>query len=266
MDGTAVLITSPQEMLSRGRAFHNGFGNIYLTGSFDQETYRFTRKAVHAIDVGLDFYAPQTLLAPDGRRIMIAWMQSWESSHDHATASKWFGMMTLPRELSLKEGRLIQKPVRELEKYRQNGVFYTDVDVQQRLQLPSVQGRCVDMTVNVHPSGGRLYDKFIIKVAKDTRFYTSIIYEPGESILTFDRGRSGLRRDIVSTREAVTRFRDGRITLRIILDRFSVEIFVNDGEQALSSTLYTDLSAEGISFEAEGVAIIDVEKYDIVMP
>ena len=266
MDGTAVLITSPQEMLSRGRAFHNGFGNIYLTGSFDQETYRFTRKAVHAIDFGLDFYAPQTLLAPDGRRIMIAWMQSWESSHDHATASKWFGMMTLPRELSLKEGRLIQKPVRELEKYRQNGVFYTDVDVQQRLQLPSVQGRCVDMTVNVHPSGGRLYDKFIIKVAKDTRFYTSIIYEPGESILTFDRGRSGLRRDIVSTREAVTRFRDGRITLRIILDRFSVEIFVNDGEQALSSTLYTDLSAEGISFEAEGVAIIDVEKYDIVMP
>ena len=64
----------------------------------------------------------------------------------------------------------------------------------------------------------------------------------------------------------MTRFRDGRITLRIILDRFSVEIFVNDGEQALSSTLYTDLSAEGISFEAEGVAIIDVEKYDIVMP
>ena len=263
MGDTAILITSPQEMLSRGRAFHNGFGNIYLTGSYDPETGSFTRKSVHAIDHGLDFYAPQTLLTPDGRRIMIAWMQSWESSHDHVAIGSWFGMMTLPRELSLKKGRLIQQPVRELEKYRRNGVFYTDVDVQERIQLPSVQGRCVDLTVTVRPSGGRLYDKFIIKVAKDTRFYTQITYDPGESILTFDRGNSGLRRDIVASREVVTRFRDGKIKLRVIIDRYSVEIFVNNGEQTLSSTIFTGQDAVGISFESEGIAIIDVEKYDI---
>ena len=263
MGDTAILIPSPQEMLSRGRAFHNGFGNIYLTGSYDPETGSFTRKSVHAIDHGLDFYAPQTLLTPDGRRIMIAWMQSWESSHDHVAIGSWFGMMTLPRELSLKKGRLIQQPVRELEKYRRNGVFYTDVDVQERIQLPSVQGRCVDMTVTVRPSGGRLYDKFIIKVAKDTRFYTQITYDPGESILTFDRGNSGLRRDIVASREVVTRFRDGKIKLRVIIDRYSVEIFVNNGEQTLSSTIFTGQDAVGISFESEGIAIIDVEKYDI---
>ena len=49
------------------------------------------------------------------------------------------------------------------------------------------------------------------------------------------------------------------------MDRYSVEIFVNNGEQAISSTIYTDQGAEGISFEAEGIAIIDVEKYDIVL-
>ena len=92
MDGSAILITSPQEMLSRGRAYHNGFGNIYLLGSFDKKTYEFTRKSVHAIDYGLDFYAPQTLQSPDGRRIMIAWMQSWESSHDHVAVGSWFGL------------------------------------------------------------------------------------------------------------------------------------------------------------------------------
>ncbi len=265
MDGNAILITSPQEMLSRGRAYHNGFGNIYLIGSFDKKTWQFTRKSVHAIDYGLDFYAPQTLLSPDGRRIMIAWMQSWESSHDHVAVGSWFGMMTLPRELSIKKGRLIQQPVRELEMYRRNGVSYTDVDVQERIQLPAVQGRCVDMIVTVRPSGGRLYDKFIIKVAKDTRFYTSIVYSPGDSILTFDRSNSGLRRDIVSSREVVTRFRDGKIRLRIIMDRYSVEIFVNNGEQAISSTIFTGQDAEGISFEAEGIAIIDVEKYDIIL-
>lgn len=265
MEDGAVIIVSPMEMLSRGREFHNGNSNMYMVGSYDRKKYVFRRHAAYALDYGLDFYAPQTLLAPDGRRIMIAWMQSWESSHDHPDDTDWFGMMTLPRELELKKGRLLQRPVKELEKYRVNPVFYSGVDVQERLQLPSVEGRCVDMTLDIRPSGGNLYKRFTVKVAKDTRFYTSISYDPGESILTFDRGRSGLRKDILSKREAVVRFRKGKITLRIILDRFSVEVFVNDGEQALSSTIYTDQSASSISFETEGIAIMDVEKYDIVL-
>ena len=43
-----------------------------------------------------------------------------------------------------------------------------------------------------------------------------------------------------------------------------MEIFVNDGEQVLTATIYTDLSAEGISFYADGKAEIDVVKYDLV--
>ena len=75
LDGTAVILTSPQEMLARGLEFHNGNGNIYITGSYDKKNHKFERSEVRAIDYGLDFYAPQTLLAPDGRRIMIGWMQ-----------------------------------------------------------------------------------------------------------------------------------------------------------------------------------------------
>ena len=37
-------------------------------------------------------------------------------------------------------------------------------------------------------------------------------------------------------------------------------------QQVISSTIYTPLEAESISFEANGMAIIDVEKYDIVIP
>ena len=50
------------------------------------------------------------------------------------------------------------------------------------------------------------------------------------------------------------------------MDRFSVEIFANNGEQAISSTIYTPQDAASISFEANGMAIMDVEKYDIVIP
>ena len=56
-------------------------------------------------------------------------------------------------------------------------------------------------------------------------------------MLKLDRIRSGLPHDIVHTRSFLVRSRDGEIKLRIILDRCSLEVFVNDGEQAASALL-----------------------------
>ena len=57
--------------------------------------------------------------------------------------------------------------------------------------------------------------------------------------------------------------RRGEIKLRIIMDRYSMELFVNDGEQAASFVLYTPISASSITFGAEGTVLLDVEKYDL---
>ena len=53
------------------------------------------------------------------------------------------------------------------------------------------------------------------------------------------------------------------INLRILVDRFSVEIFVNDGEQVMTSLIYTPVDASGISFTCNGKAYLDITKYDI---
>lgn len=258
-----ILITSPQEMMARGLEFHNGNSTIYITGTYGRKTHTFKRIQVKNLDYGLDFYAPQTTLAPDGRRILIAWMQSWESTHSQPEGTRWFGMMTLPRELSIRNGQLIQTPIRELDEYRTNHVSYRNVDVGDRIQLPRVSGRTVDLIVSVHPTGCDCYKRFTLKVAKDSEVYTAIIYEPGRSVLRFDRSHSGFCHDILHMREAVVHNQSGELKLRVILDRFSVEVFINDGEQVMSSTIYTPLSASAISFEAFGGAMIDVDKYDI---
>lgn len=57
--------------------------------------------------------------------------------------------------------------------------------------------------------------------------------------------------------------KNGELKLRVILDRFSAEVFINDGEQVMTATIYTDQSAEGISFFADGGVNIDVVKYDL---
>ncbi len=57
--------------------------------------------------------------------------------------------------------------------------------------------------------------------------------------------------------------RNGEIKLRLILDRYSAEIFVNDGEHVLTATIYTDIEADGISFFADGKVEMDVTRYEL---
>ena len=263
LDGRQVLLTSPQEMKPVGLEFHAGNGTVCLIGDYAPEDGGFTRRYVQAIDYGLDFYAPQTLLAPDGRRIMIAWMQNWGTVGAKPCHCRWFGQMTLPRELSVKDGRLYQNPVRELERYRSGCVLHRNIPVCGEVNLPGVQGRVLDMTVTVRPTGGEIYRWFRIRVAKDGEHETIIRYCPSSGTVKLDRTRSGLPHDIVHVRSFLVRPRDGAIKLRIILDRFSVEVFVNDGEQAASAVLYTRQEAEAITFEAGGAVLMDVEKYEL---
>ena len=263
LDGKQVLITSPQDMTPVGLEFHAGNGTVCLIGDYTPEGKGFMRQYVQAIDYGLDFYAPQTLAAPDGRRVMIAWMQNWDTVGAKPCHCRWFGQMTLPRELSVRNGRLYQNPVRELEDYRGGCVTHRNIPVCGEINLPGIRGRVLDMTVTVRPTGGELYRWFRIRVAKDGEHETIIRYRPSDGTVKLDRTRSGLPRDIVHTRSFLVRPRDGEIKLRVILDRFSVEVFVNDGEQAASAVIYTRQEADAITFEAGGSVLMDVEKYDL---
>ncbi|MCI9155937.1 MAG: glycoside hydrolase family 32 protein [Lawsonibacter sp.] len=263
LDGKQLLFTSPQDMTPIGLEFHAGNGTLCLMGSYDPEK-GFTRERVQAIDYGLDFYAPQTVLSPDGRRIMIAWMQNWDTAGAKPFHCRWFGQMTLPRELSVRNGRLYQTPVRELERYRGPAVVHNRILVSGETNLPGVQGRVLDMTVNICPAGKDSYRWFRLHVAKDGQNDTIIRYKPDESTLKIDRCRSGLPRDIVNTRSFLVRPQDGALKLRVILDRYSLEVFVNDGEEAASAVIYTRQEADAITFEADGQVLIDVEKYDLL--
>lgn len=266
LNGKYVLLTSPQEMTAIGLEFHAGNGNLCLIGEFDREMCHLVRENVQAIDYGLDFYAPQTLLTPDGRRVMIGWMQNWETSNCQSSSMRCFGQMTVPRELSLKDGRLYQNPVRELKACRSYQILYRNVLLTGMTTLQNVRGRVVDMTVNIRPASlNAMYSWFKINVAGDGEHMTTIRYKPECNTIRIDRTRCGFPHDIVNVRDFVVRPRGGEIKLRILLDKYSMELFVNDGEQAATTVIYTDVSADAISFESMGSVIMDVEKYDLII-
>lgn len=265
LDGKWVLLISPQDMLPRGLEYHNGNGTLCLIGSCDEKDWTFVEESDQAIDYGIDFYAPQTTLAPDGRRIMIGWMQNWDTSGIHPREDPWFGQMSLPRELSVKEGRLIQKPVRELEQMRKNKVEYREVlFADSVIQLENIEGRRLDLELCIRPGDKEhIFHKFAVRFAQNEEYHTAVSFRPRESVLKVDRKFSGERRDVVHQRSCLVRRENGGLKLRLILDRFSAEIFVNDGEQVMTVTFYTDQAARGISFLADGSVSMDVIKYDL---
>ncbi len=264
LDGKGVLLTSPQDMLPQGFEYHNGNGTLCLIGSYDEKTDTFTEEHDQSIDYGIDFYAPQTVLAPDGRRIMIGWMQNWDTCNLHTPEQLWFGQMSLPRELSVRNGRLYQKPVRELEALRGEEVRHGNVTFTDVVRLAGVEGRKVDMEVTVRPADTEnMYRKFAVRFAQDDAHQTSVSFRPYESIVKVDRKFSGSRRAIIHQRRCLVNSKDGTIKMRIILDKFSAEVFVNDGEHVLTVTMYTDLAADGISFFADGAVSMDVVKYEL---
>lgn len=264
LDGKGVLLTSPQDMLPQGLEYHNGNGTICLIGDYDEETEAFTEEKDQAIDYGIDFYAPQTILTPDGRRVMIGWMQNWDTCTIRGQGHKWFGQMSIPRELSVRNGRLYQWPIREIESYRRNPVSYYGMVFSGNETLEGIQGRKADMELTIRAADlNDIYHKFTIYFAQNERYHTAVSFRPRESVLKIDRKFSGSRRAIIHQRRCRVNSENGELKLRMILDRYSVEIFINGGEQTMTATMYTELEADRISFFAEGTVKMDIVKFDL---
>ena len=265
LDGKYVLLTSPQDMIPEGMEYHNGNGTLCIIGDLDSETHTLKEQSYQSVDYGIDCYAMQTLLAPDGRRIMIAWMQNWDTLAYRRNESKWFAQMSLPRELSVKNGRLYQVPVRELDSMRANKVEYRDVVIKDtRITLDQIEGRTVDLELVIRPvDKDKLYKKFELCFAENEKYHSTLRFRPDESVLKIDRSLSGSERAVVHKRECLVNGDCNELKLRVILDRFSAEIFINDGEQVMSAVILTEQDAKGISFAVNGAARIDVVKYDL---
>lgn len=196
---------------------------------------------------------------PDGRRVMIGWMQSWDSNI-RPFKQKWSCMMTVPREIKLIDGRIIQNPVREIKKYYTDSINYVEQTVEGECSFPKINGRVLDMTVEIKDGD---YDEFKINFAKNDKFSSSIIYDKSKDEIEINRLYSGMNRDTIGTRKVKVRYPKQSLKLRVILDKYSVEIFVNDGSQVLSMTYYTPVEADEISFECNNTAVINIEKHGI---
>ncbi len=264
LDNKQILIVSPQEMEGDGAEFHPGNGTVLFVGKKNADI-SFKREDVQTLDFGLDFYAPQTLLAKDNRRIMIAWMQNWDTSGIGNGKRKIYGQMTFPRELTIKGKRVYQNPVREIEAYYGTKVIYSNLKISKETALTGITGRVMDITVTLDVGANPTFDWFEIKLSKGEKHFTSLSYDTNRNTFKIDRSRSGGVNDILNSREFNVASVNDKLKIRLLLDRYSVEVFLNDGEKTASTVIYTPLEEDEMTFCAGGTARVDIEKNELLL-
>lgn len=124
---------------------------------------------------------------------MIGWMQNWAFVNQHAETEPWFGQMALPRELSIVDGKLIQRPIKEFDACRKNPVSHNGVCVAglEAVKLEGIEGRVADVELTIAPkSKDDSYYMFEMRFAQDDKHYTALRYRTHESELELDRSYS----------------------------------------------------------------------------
>jgi len=172
--------------------------------------------------------------------------------------------MTIPRELHVEDGSLVQLPVREIENYYTGERSYENVTLEnQSAELDGITGRSFDMTVEVKKED---LEGFSILLACDDENYTELYYNRYQELFTVDRTYSGLVRDVICSRSMKVANEKETIKFRIVMDKYTIEVFANDGKQAMTTLIYTDLKSQGIVFSSDGKATFSVTQHTITMP
>ena len=261
LGGKRILMASPQE-LDGSEGFYPGSISVFFIGDAGDDL-SLSREAVQLIDEGPDFYAPQTMLSGDGRRIMIGWMQNWETCDLQSAGRKIFGQMSVPRELEYKNGRVYQNPVREIESYRRGKIICRGAAVCGETYFEGINGRIIDLTVTIDFNKNAEASDFRIELARDGEYSTAMSFDPQNNMVTIDRSKSGCPESPANIRKFNVEPQNSILKIRMLLDKNSIEFFFNDGQMAASVSIYTPLFADAICFYSDSEIKMDIEKYDI---
>lgn len=233
----------------------------YFTGRFDGLSFVNDAPAgrVLWLDHGRDNYAGVTwsdVSAEDGRRLFIGWMSNWKYANITPTEG-WRSAMTLPRTLSLRAGaeqpELVQLPVREVESLREATETASGAVLAPGSALRMEAGAgLIEIEAEI---GTGSAEEISISFRSGESGETTIGYEPEREWLYIDRTHSGVTEfhEAFACRHGVrARSEDGRLKLRIWLDRSSVEVFADGGAAVLTDQIFPSAPVDGIEFRARG--------------
>lgn len=232
-------------------------GCRYYLGDWDAQAEQFVphahgrmnwRRAGQALtEPGYrDFFAPESVLTADGRRVMWAWLATADPAIDRKT------VQSLPRELSLHaDGSLRVAPLRELESLRCDPVTLRDV-----VLAPgggrSATGRPAATALAEPPGDAFEVRLSVARAQAERRRFGLLLFadDAHEGLPIVIRPESGtICAGATEAPFAVAGLPPGEdLELRVFVDKYLVEVFVNDRQALL--TVFTAYRGAGKELRA----------------
>jgi beta-fructofuranosidase len=199
LDGRWVLIISPEGPVQ------------YFVGDFDAASHQFKPDRRGWLDYGGDYYAPNGLFGPRGRRIEWGWIHGFPAGHG------WNGCHSLPRVLSIgSDGDLRQRPAAELAQLRVKHREASNVQVRGTMHRLGTLGHDTgEILVTFEPSDAH---RFGLRLANPAGSHPAIT-------ISYDGRRleaAGVHAPLALAAHPP------RLTLRVFLDKSLLEVFAND--------------------------------------
>jgi sucrose-6-phosphate hydrolase SacC (GH32 family) len=216
----------------------HGLGCRYYLGDFKDEKYLPEFHAMMSWN-GNNYFAPESVLTRDGRRVMWAWLLNLPVAP--------CGVQSLPRELELPaDGVLRIRPLRELESLRY---------AEQQEKGITVKSDTVHMLKGINGNAIELEVTFAASAAK----------EFGLDVLCDTNGNNGVRIACLAESKklqvgevhAPFELKKGEdLALRIFIDKNLVEVFANDRQAAVTASDYVPENRSARLFSTGGDTMV----------
>ncbi len=230
-------------MISSGHRQNNYLGMQYFVGDFDGKQFMAQKQdSVLYVDEGKDFYAaipyfnlPKTQRNP----IMIGWLNDWVYAGKIPT-EQWRGGFSVPRKLSLfnEKGtyKLRQKPV--ISSLVPTNRIALKANQAFTSKLAKMNQNVYRLALTIDLTNTKGFDLFLLQNQEE---YSKLSYDVLSEMLSFDRTKSGnihFSEQFPSVETMQVKQVNKALTLDIIVDKTSVEIFANDGEKVLTDLVF----------------------------
>lgn len=244
----------------------------YFVGSFDGKKFvNESPTQTKWMDWGKDNYATVTWNnAPDGRCIALGWMSNWQYANNVPTR-QYRSANTLARDLTLyREGQelyLKSTPSSEVKKARGKKVSIPSFKVSEKHEMVNLfeekQG-AYEVEIVIQNAGA---SKIAFCLLNDKGEKVSMYYDLNRKQFVMDRSESGkvdFSKDFPAVTVAPVNV-DKELTLRLFVDRSSIEAFGEDGKFVMTNLVFPSQPYVKMCFEADknGYAVKSLNVYKL---
>lgn len=249
-------------------------GARFYEGRFDADEMRFYPEThVRMNWPGGMFFAPESLEAPDGRRVFWAWVT--DPRVRPAQEPTGSGFQSLPRVLDFSaDGTPLITPAGELEALRgeHRAVESIALPAGETVELPDIRALHTELLVEIQPGDAESVS-LALRCSADGSEETLVRYITAEGVLRVDVSRSTLRDDVVYGSPPFTAYglqtvegansiatfdapltlgEDETLRLRVFVDGPMLEVFANNRQCVTQVVFPKDATADRVRLRAEG--------------